>query len=296
MRNRVPPSWLWKSFTSPSDLSNVKSLLGELQLNTVCREAKCPNLGECFAQGTATFLILGNVCTRNCTFCAVSKGSPAAPDTGEPWRVSEAVARLGLKYVVITSVTRDDLADGGASHFATTLEIIHSNNPGVKVEVLVPDFGGSLRALQVLLGALPEVVAHDIETVPSLYPSARPKADYQRSLDLLLEIKNRQPNILTKSAMMLGLGETSKEVIEVMGNLREVGVDLIALGQYLSPSRKHHKVERYVHPKEFDHYAQVARQLGFKAVASGPWVRSSYRAAEMYSQATHLRPRRCIWP
>ena len=287
MRTRLPP-WLRKSFTDIPSVGRTSSLVGDLQLNTVCQEARCPNLGECFAQGNATFLLLGNICTRNCRFCAIEKGKPSLPDIDEPRRISEAVSRLRLRYVVLTSVTRDDLPDGGAAHFAETVRMIQVANPETRVEVLVPDFGGSARALQVLLEALPSVVAHNIETVPRLYPAIRPKANYRQSLNFLQSIRVYQQSILTKSGLMLGLGETSEEVIEVMSNLREADCDFLTLGQYLRPSPKHHKVARYIHPGEFDQYARIAKQMGFKGVASGPWVRSSFNAVEMYRVASPL--------
>ena len=269
-------------------MNEMNTLLADFQLNTVCQSAACPNLGQCFSDRTATFLILGNICTRHCRFCAVRKGHPAAVDD-EPQKISEAIKRLGLKYAVITSVTRDDLPDGGASHFGDVLEAIHSSNPGVKTEVLIPDFQNSPEALDTVLQASPDVTGHNLETVPRLYPSTRSKADYRNSLGLLKMIKNRQPDFLTKSGIMLGLGEKPEEILNVLKDLREIDCDILTIGQYLSPSPGHASVRRYVPPGEFSQYARIAERMGFKAVVSGPWVRSSYRAAEIYRIATRKR-------
>jgi len=264
----------------------MNSLLANLELNTVCQSASCPNLGECFSDRTATFMIMGRICTRNCRFCAVEKGHTVTVTRDEPQKISEAVRWLGLDYVVVTSVTRDDLPDGGAAHFVKTLEKIYSDNFQVKVEVLTPDFQGSSEALDTLMQAAPDVVGHNIETVPRLYSSVRPGADYLRSLGVLNTVKCMRPDVLTKSGIMLGLGENSEEVIEVVRDLREVGCDILTIGQYLRPSLKHVRVERYVSPQEFESYALIAKEVGFKAVVSGPWVRSSYHAATMYREAT----------
>jgi lipoic acid synthetase len=239
---------------------------------------------QCFAKKTATFMIMGDVCTRNCTFCAITKGKPSPLDNGEPERIATAVKRLGLEYVVITSVTRDDLDDGGASHFARTIETVRLVCPGTKVEVLIPDFQGLDAAIETVINAKPSVINHNIETVPRLYSQVRPLAGYRRSLDLLSSIKKIDPGMVTKSGLMLGLGEKREEVIEVMKELRKAGCNLITLGQYLAPSSQHHPVINYVTPKEFSGYIQPALEMGFSGIASAPLVRSSYKAAELYQQ------------
>ena len=283
--NGTLPAWLKQTLPKPSEVNEMNACLADLQVNTVCQSASCPNLGQCFSQRTATFLILGNTCTRNCLFCAVKKGHPTAVDVNEPQKISEAVRKLGLEYVVITSVTRDDLPDGGAKHFSDTLRAIHSDESKVKVEILIPDFQGSREALGIVLQALPDVVGHNIETVPRLYTTIRPKADYGQSLGLLKKAKDIQPDVVTKSGIMLGLGEKPEEVINVIRDLTEMGCDILTIGQYLSPSHEHASVKRYVPPEDFKHYAQAAEQMGFKAVVSGPWVRSSYHAARIYREA-----------
>ena len=263
----------------------MQGLLNGLSLHTICENARCPNIGRCFSEGTATFLILGDVCTRRCTFCAVKKGLPTPVDEEEPQHLLEAVERLGLNYIVITSVTREDLSDGGASQFARTIKLLHENREGAIVEVLVPDFLGSAEALQTVVGACPQVINHNIETVPRLYPEVRPGADYDRSLELLFVVKNLDPEIVTKSGLMLGLGETKTEVIEVMRDLREANCDLLTIGQYLSPSPQHHPVVRFVPPEEFTEYEGIGKDMGFAQVASAPLVRSSFKAAELYAKA-----------
>jgi lipoic acid synthetase len=283
--NKVLPAWLKQRLPKPSEVDWMNSLLANLGLNTVCQSASCPNLGECFSERTATFMIMGRICTRNCRFCAIEKGHAASVMLDEPQRISEAVRRLGLDYVVVTSVTRDDLPDGGVANFVKTLEEIHSNNLQVKIEVLIPDFQGSSEALGTLMQASLDVVGHNIETVPRLYHSIRPGADYLRSLRVLNSVKSMRADLLTKSGIMLGLGENSEEVIHVMRDLREVGCDILTIGQYLSPSSGHVRVERYVSLGEFDNYALIAHKVGFKAVVSGSLVRSSYRASMMYQDA-----------
>jgi lipoic acid synthetase len=263
----------------------VEELLDRLKLHTICESAHCPNVGDCFSRKTATFLILGSVCTRNCSFCAVAKGRPLAVDDEEPEHLLAAVEKLGLRYVVITSVTRDDLDDGGASHFARTVNLIHEKRPGTLVEVLIPDFCGSFEALRVVVGARPEVINHNVETVPRLYAEVRTGADYRRSVRLLSRVKNLEPGIVTKSGLMLGLGETRQEVVGVMNDLREAGCDLLTLGQYLSPSAQHYPISRFVTPDEFSEFVTIGRDLGFAEVASAPLVRSSFRAAELYAKA-----------
>lgn len=280
------PEWLKPSPLNPATLTKMGRLMRGLKLHTVCESAQCPNRAKCFAEGTATFMILGDICTRNCTFCAVTKGKPLPLDPEEPEHVVAAVKRLGLHYVVLTSVTRDDLPDGGASHFAQTIEAIHKYAPSIMVEVLIPDFSGSLSALQTVIDAYPAVLNHNVETVPRLYHEVRPKANYQQSIELLKQAKCLDNGLLTKSGLMLGLGETRQEVIEVMVDLRQVSCDLLTLGQYLQPSLKHHKVVRYIPPEEFEEYQNAGREMGFTSVISGPLVRSSFHAAEAYLLAT----------
>ncbi len=279
------PDWLRIRVRGEAERAQVEKLLAKLSLNTVCEEANCPNLCECFGRKVATFMILGNSCTRNCTFCNVSKGTPEAVNPEEPAAVAQAVAELGLKHVVITSVTRDDLPDGGASHFAAVVREIHKLPSGVTVEVLIPDFRGDPEALKTVVEAGPEVINHNVETVPRLYPEVRPMAVYQRSLELIKRVKEMEPRILTKSGIMVGLGETEGEVLEVMRDLKEAGCDFLTVGQYLAPSRRHHPVAEYVHPLVFQKYRDAALETGFKYVASAPLVRSSYRAEEALTVA-----------
>ena len=276
------PEWLKLSPLDSRVLARMRKLTRHLKLHTVCESACCPNRPKCFAEGTATFMILGNICTRNCTFCAVTKGKPLTPDPQEPEHIVTAVDKLGLRYVVITSVTRDDLPDGGASQFAQTIKAIHEYDPNIMVEVLIPDFRGSLSALQTVIDASPAILNHNIETVPRLYSEVRPEANYQRSLELLKRAKMFNNRILTKSGFMLGLGEVRQEVIELMADLREAGCALLTIGQYLQPSLRHHKVMKFVPPEEFEEYANIGKQLGFRHVVSGPLVRSSFHAAETY--------------
>ncbi len=276
------PEWLKLPPLDQTALTRMRKLTRHLKLHTVCESALCPNRPECFAEGTATFMILGDICTRNCTFCAVKSGKPQAPDPEEPEHIVEAVKELGLRYVVITSVTRDDLPDGGALHFAQTITAIQSYDARISVEVLVPDFRGSLSALQTVIDASPTVLNHNVETVPRLYPEVRPQAGYQRSLELLKQAKMLNSRLVTKSGLMLGLGETRGEVTEVMANLREAGCDLLTIGQYLPPSLRHHRVVRYVPPEEFEEYQNIGREMGFISVTAAPLVRSSFHAAETY--------------
>jgi lipoic acid synthetase len=272
------PEWLKIKIRSGEDKTAVEKLLEQLSLHTVCEEANCPNLMECFSRRTATFMILGRFCTRNCTFCNVEKGTPSKVDELEPLHVTEAVRELHLKHVVITSVTRDDLADGGAGQFAAVIRMLKNGAPGVVIEVLIPDFQGDPQALTKVISAQPEVINHNVETVPRLYPEVRPIAVYRRSLDLLRNVKRSDPKILTKSGIMVGLGEIEPEVIEVLNDLRSVNCDLLTIGQYLAPSRRHHPVAEYIHPEVFEKYRQIGLGLGFKYIASGPLVRSSYQA------------------
>ena len=267
-----------------SETHAVKKLLRGLKLNTVCEESRCPNISECFGAKTATFMILGDVCTRGCTFCNVSKGKPGYLDQEEPYRLLDAVKKLGLKYVVITSVTRDDLPDGGAEQFARCIRLIKDHLKDVKVEVLVPDFKGSLTALEKVLSAGPDVLNHNMETVPRLYSKVRKGANYSRSLHILRKAKELSPSIFTKSALILGFGEKKEEVISVMRDLREVQCDFLTIGQYYQPSLDHHPVVKYYTREEFEELRHIALSLGFRYVASGPNVRSSYRAFEAIGQ------------
>ncbi|WP_029688522.1 lipoyl synthase [Thermoanaerobacter sp. A7A] len=272
------PEWL-KVRLLNEDLNRMEAFLKSMSLNTVCQSANCPNMGECFARKTATFMIMGNICTRNCRFCAVEKGHPQPLDEDEPRRIAEAAQKLGLKHVVVTCVTRDDLPDGGASHFAKTIYEL-KKLPGVTVEVLVSDFMGKEESIAQVVEAKPDIINHNVETVPRLYPNVRPKADYLRSLNLLKKSKELDPYILTKSGIMVGLGETEEEVIQVMKDLRSVDCDMMTIGQYLRPSAKHIEVAEYVTPQQFKRYEEIGYELGFKYVASGPLVRSSYHADE----------------
>jgi lipoic acid synthetase len=276
------PPWLKRRIPSGATYHRIQRILQGSGLHTVCQEALCPNLGECFSRGTATFLILGDRCTRNCRFCAVAHGPIGPPDPEEPHKVAEAVQRMGLRFVVVTSVTRDDLPDGGAGHFAETVNEIRRRVSGVKVEVLVPDFQGSDSALATVVQARPDVFNHNVETVPRLYLQVRPGAHYRRSLHLLERVHELAPDIPTKSGLMLGLGEFPEELRQVFRDLVEVKCRMLTLGQYLQPSMDHHPVVRFVPPEEFMHWRHVALEMGFREVVSGPLVRSSYGAGELY--------------
>ena len=280
------PKWLRSKLSDETAVGSTVSLLESLSLNTVCQSAHCPNIGVCFSRRTATFLILGTVCTRSCTFCAVRKGEPTPVDPDEPSRVAQAVERLGLRYVVVTSVTRDDLPDGGSGQFIDTIRAIRSRCPGVMIEVLVPDFRGEAKLVESVVNAQPEVFGHNLETVPRLHRDVRPNADYARSLRVLEAAKERSVSTMTKSGIMVVLGERHDEVIAVMKDLRGVGCDIFTVGQYLSPSKRHHPVVEFVPPEVFDEYGRVGRELGFRHVASGPLVRSSYMADAAFSSAT----------
>jgi lipoic acid synthetase len=272
------PEWL--KIRIPGDLAQlpVSKLMNDLALNTVCQEARCPNIFECWSAGTATFMILGEICTRRCTFCAVGKGKPLAADADEPRRVAEAVSKMGVKHAVITMVNRDDMPDGGAEHLAQTVRAVREQT-GAAVEVLISDLEGNRDALRTVIASAPEVLAHNVETVPRLYPAVRPVARYKRSLDVLRWAGDeRNDKMLTKSSLMLGLGETEEEVLEVASDLRDAGVDIITLGQYLAPTGNHHPVRRYYTPDEFTILGDKARALGFRHVESAPLVRSSYMA------------------
>ena len=273
------PEWIRAAFPGSKDVLALKKTLREHQLVTVCEEASCPNLGECFSHGTATFMIMGDICTRRCPFCDVGHGRPNPLDAAEPRRLAETIAAMQLKYVVITSVDRDDLRDGGAAHFAECIRETRRLNPAIRIETLVPDFRGRLGvALELLADTPPDVFNHNLETVPRLYREARPGADYLHSLALLEAFKHERPDLPTKSGLMLGLGESDEEIIEVMRDLRRHKVDMLTLGQYLQPTRHHLPVKRFVPPGEFATLRQTALQLGFSQVAAGPMVRSSYHA------------------
>jgi lipoic acid synthetase len=275
------PGWLRLRPPRPGVLERMEALSAGLGLHTVCQSARCPNQGECFARGTATFLLLGDTCTRACSFCAVGSGHPSPPDPAEPGRIVEAVRRLGLEYVVLTSVTRDDLPDGGAGHFAAAVQALHECDPSLPVELLVPDFRGSAEALKTVLDAGPTVLGHNLETVPRLYPRVRPGASFRRSLELLRQAGEASPGLFTKSGLMLGLGEGRQEVLWAMSQLREAGCHFLTLGQYLRPSPEHHPVARFVPPGEFEEYRHIGEGMGFRGVASGPLVRSSFRVATL---------------
>ena len=273
------PDWIRVKAGNSQRFADIKQILREHSLHNVCEEASCPNIGECFGKGTATFMILGDLCTRRCPFCDVGHGRPKAPDVDEPLNLARTIAALKLRYVVITSVDRDDLRDGGARHFADCIAAVRDLSPETRIEILVPDFRGRLAAaLDILAPMPPDVMNHNLETVPRLYKHARPGADYANSLQLLKEFKARVPGVPTKSGLMLGLGETNAEILDVMRDLRAHGVDMLTLGQYLQPSAHHLPVERYVEPAVFGEFARQAEALGFSHAASGPLVRSSYHA------------------
>jgi lipoic acid synthetase len=279
------PKWLRCRLPSGPEFEAISRLLAERKLTTVCQQALCPNRFECFADGTATFMILGERCSRACGFCAVAQGPQGLPDPSEPQRVAEAVELLKLDYAVVTSVTRDDLADGGAALFAETIRAIRRRRPRSLVEVLIPDLQGDRRALATIVEAAPQVLNHNLETVPRLYPSARSQADYRRSLELLRQAKTLNPQLVTKSGLMLGLGESTEELQTALHDLRQANCDILTLGQYLQPSAANLPVQRFVPPEEFARLREQALAAGFSAVAAGPLVRSSYRAEQLYLQA-----------
>lgn len=273
------PSWIRAKHQGSAEVQRIKKLLRENNLHSVCEEAQCPNLGECFSHGTATFMIMGDICTRRCPFCDVAHGRPEPLDTEEPRKLAESIKTLGLKYVVITSVDRDDLKDGGAGHFADCIQQTRELNPDIQIEVLVPDFRGRMeKAVLCFEQTPPDVFNHNLETVPRLYRAARPGSDYEWSLDLIQEFKRRHPGVPTKSGLMVGLGEEIEEIKQVMRDLREHDCDMLTIGQYLQPSRHHMPVTRFVHPDEFKELEEFGYALGFSHVASGPMVRSSYHA------------------
>jgi len=286
MAGRQPkPEWLRRRIPAGGRGAAVTGLLADLSLHTVCQEAHCPNQGECFARGTATFLLLGPNCTRRCTFCAVGKGRIDPPDPDEPAHTARAVAEMGLDFCVLTMVTRDDLSDGGAAHVARTIEAVRALRPGTGLEVLISDLGGDEAALETVLAARPEVLNHNLETVTRLYPAVRPQADYRRSLDLLHRAAAYRPRPVIKSGLMVGLGEGREEFDQVLDDLREAGCDLVTVGQYLAPSDRHFPVVRFVPPEEFEDLGRSIEARGFAGWACGPFVRSSYRAGELYRRA-----------
>jgi len=273
------PNWIRIRHANSSKVNELKKTLRSQDLFTVCEEAQCPNLSECFNHGTATFMIMGQICTRRCPFCDVAHGRPKPLDKNEPGHLADTISKMALKYVVITSVDRDDLRDGGASHFKDCIDNIRKKTPLVKIEILTPDFRGRVdKALNIFDDCAPDVFNHNLETVPSLYPKVRPGSDYEQSLDLLKSFKERHPHVKTKSGLMLGVGEADTQVINVLKDLREHQVDMLTLGQYLQPSRHHLAVEEYITPEQFEKYKMIAIDLGFSQVASGPMVRSSYHA------------------
>ncbi|MGD0339996.1 MAG: lipoyl synthase [Bacteroidota bacterium] len=272
------PPWLKAKLPGGQNYAHLRSIIDTYKLNTVCEEARCPNMGECWNAGTATFMILGDVCTRSCTFCAVKTGRPTLLDTDEPRRVAETIKLMGIKHAVITSVNRDELEDGGARIFAETIRSARELVPALRIEVLIPDFRGDEDALNIVLDARPDILNHNVETIPRLYPTVRPQAKYDRSLQLLGRAKHR--NAVTKSGVMVGLGEEFDEIVGVMKDLREVDCDIITIGQYLQPTKNHHPIIRYVPPEEFLRFREIGYSMGFKHVESGPLVRSSYHAEQ----------------
>lgn len=281
------PDWIRVKVPASKEVDRIKSILRSQKLATVCEEASCPNLGECFSGGTATFMIMGEICTRRCPFCDVGHGKPLPLDPQEPRHLAEAISAMGLRYVVITSVDRDDLRDGGAQHFADCIRISRELSPNLQVEILTPDFRGRMEvALDILEAGAPDVFNHNLETVARLYRESRPGANYKWSLELLRKYKERRPDVLTKSGLMVGLGEEREEIFAVLDDMREHDIDMLTIGQYLQPSKEHLPVQRYVHPDEFEEYRRYAERIGFKHAACGPLVRSSYHADK---QAQHLQ-------
>lgn len=284
MTSLPKPEWLKKRIPNKRSIEEIAALLRGLSLHTVCEGANCPNAGECFASGTATFMILGDTCTRNCRFCAVKKGEPLPLDPNEPEHVAEAAQKLALKHIVVTSVTRDDLPDGGASHFAQVTKSLRKACPTSTIELLIPDLQGNWEALEIIVNEHPDVLNHNVETVPSLYPLVRPQAKYERSIELLRRVKEIDSSIITKSGLMVGLGEQVDEVASVMDDLIGAGCDMLTIGQYLQPSPAHLPIAEYVAPEQFERYKRIALEKGFSFVASGPFVRSSYHAHEGITQ------------
>lgn len=284
------PEWLKVKMPGSPRYIELKNLMRNHQLHTVCEEAHCPNIGECWGRGTATFMILGDICTRRCHYCAVTTGRPTGIDLQEPGRLAETVKLMGLRYCVITSVNRDDLPDGGAFIFAACIKKIRAAVPGCKVEVLIPDFDGSKAALQKVIEARPDVLNHNIESTRRVFPRVRPRGNYQLSLELLARAKELDPSMVTKSGIIVGMGETHDELVETMQDLRRVDCDLLTIGQYLRPSQKHLPIDRFYTPAEFAELREIGEALGFKHVASGPLVRSSYHADEQHDAATAALP------
>jgi lipoyl synthase len=286
------PAWLKKRLPRGGEYAKVTRLLAGAKLHTVCQEAGCPNMFECFSKDTATFMILGDQCTRHCRFCNITARPPMDVDPQEPHRVARAVRELGLQYVVVTSVTRDDLSDGGAAHFAAVIQALKKSGKemgrAIRVEVLIPDFKGDIAALKTVVDAQPDVINHNMETVADLYSRVRPEAVYQRSLDLISNVKKMNPDMPAKSGIMVGLGETLPQLVQTMQDLRAHGCDMLTMGQYLQPTRNHLPVEKYYPPAEFEQLEQTARNIGFAKVAAGPFVRSSYRAEELFQKPEHL--------
>lgn len=278
------PKWLVRPTCKGKHFNEVRRMLSRLDLHTVCQSALCPNESECFSKRTATFMIMGDVCTRNCRFCAVEGGGPTHLDANEPNRIAEATAELELKHVVITSVTRDDLPDGGAEHFAQTINAVRQICPDTSVEVLVPDFAGSAESLKTVVKAKPDVFNHNVETVPRLYKEIRPGADYKRSLEIIKTVKELDQSMITKSGVMVGLGETREELLDTMNDLHQANCDFLTLGQYLRPSEDHAPVMKFATPDEFSELEKIGKEMGFKAIASAPFVRSSYKSAEFFEQ------------
>jgi len=277
MKNK--PEWIKARISNMEQIEETMSILRGLSLNTVCEGAQCPNIGECFEKKTATFMIMGEVCTRRCRFCAVPKGEAQCLDLKEPANIGLACSKLGLKHVVVTSVTRDDIHDGGASHFAETVHEIKRQNPQTTIELLIPDLKGDWEALKVITDSKPNILNHNLETVPLLYEDVRPQADYKRSLELLQKVKSFDSKIFTKSGIMLGLGEKEEDVLQVMDDLVSVDCDILTIGQYLQPSSSHIELKEYIHPDKFAEYERIGKEKGFKYVASGPLVRSSFNAS-----------------
>ncbi len=281
--NTLPP-WLKKRINLGKEFFETRTVISDHSVNTVCQSSMCPNINECFSKKKATFMILGRVCTRGCTFCSVKKGSPEAVDAGEPVRIADCVEHLGLKYVIITSVTRDDLTDGGAAHYVRTVESVRSSCGEVVIELLMPDFDGNEKSIESVAAAVPDVMGHNIETVERLYPVVRREADYIRSLWLLKLIKKINPYQLTKSGMMVGLGETEEEIIKTMKDLRDAFCDILTIGQYLRPTIENHPVAGFITPEKFAEYKEIAEDMGFRHISSGPFVRSSYLAEEEFKK------------
>lgn len=284
------PSWLRKKLPLDATTKKVEQSLTARGLHTICQEGCCPNQGECFSSGEATFLVMGRVCTRDCRFCAVENGRPEPLDPEEPEKIVQEVVELGLEFVVITSVTRDDLPDGGSSHFASVIEAIRGGCAGVGVEVLIPDFQGSYEALRTVVVVSPDVLNHNIETIARLYDNVRPQADYSQSLDVLRRAKEIDPEMITKSGFMVGLGEKPDDILNLMDDLREAGCDILTIGQYMQPSIHHYPVREYIHPDTFAEYAYEAEKRGFLGVVSSPFVRSSYKAGHLFRNVINSRP------